>query len=374
MENWMIGTRLIILLYCVLGYFQGNMENTALVVLFMLLYISVVTSAYIFRKAVLKRCFRILSIAVLICSAIYAQQLFILLISADIYELIADFTANWKALPVFAVLPGLFFADSGLAMEYIVVSLLALLIFLIARNHARTVEGMKKTNEDLRDRIENLTGKLNAGSEYEAQLRYLSQIEERNSIAQSIHDKIGHTLAGSIIQLEAAGMIIDKDSGKAGELVRNVTGNLKEGMESIRSTLRTIKPASEQLGINRLKLILEEFSLNNSIDTSLSFNGKLDAITHIQWRIMTDNVKEALTNALKYSSSTLIEVRLEVMNKLIKLEVKDNGKGARAIVNGMGLSGMEERTGSAGGKLIVDGTAGFSVITLLPVEAASGEM
>lgn len=366
----MIGTRLIILMYCVLRYFQGNMEDTALVVLFILLYTSTVTSAYILKKAIPKKCFRILSIAVLIFSVVYAQQLFILLIAVDIYELAADFIPDWKALPVLAALPGLFFTGTGLIMEYIVVSLLALLVFLIARNQTRTVENLKKTNEELRDRIEDLAGKLNAGSEYEAQLRYLSQIEERNSIAQSIHDKVGHTLAGSIIQLEAAGMIIDRDSMKAGELVRNVTGNLKDGMESIRSTLRTIKPAPEQLGINRLKLILEEFSLNNGIETSFSFNGKLDDITHVQWRIMTDNIKEALTNSLKYSSATVIEVRLEVMHKLIKLEVKDNGRGAAAIVNGMGISGMEERTGSAGGKLIVDGSGGFSIITLLPVETA----
>jgi signal transduction histidine kinase len=244
---------------------------------------------------------------------------------------------------------------------------------VIALDRLKTVSKLKKVNEDLRDKIEDMAGKLNAGSEYEAQLRYLSQIEERNSIAQSIHDKVGHVLAGSIIQLEAAGMIIDRDSAKAGELIRNVTGNLKEGMESIRSTLRTIKPAPEQLGINRIKLILEEFTLNNSIETTLSFDGKLEAITHIQWRIMTDNVKEALTNALKHSSATRIEVRIEVMNKLIKLEVKDNGKGAPEIVKGMGLSGMEERTGSAGGKLIVDGTSGFSVITLLPVETGAGQ-
>ncbi len=345
-----------------------------MVVLFILMYISAVTTAYIFRKPVFKRCFRILTIAVLIYSTVYTQQPFILLISPDIYELTADFTADWKALSVFAALPGFIFADRGPVIEYIVVSLLSLLIFLIAHKNTTNVDKLKKVNDDLHDRVEDLARKLNAGSEYEAQLRYLSQIEERNSIAQSIHDKIGHTLAGSIIQLEAAGMIIDKDSVKAGELVRNVTGNLKEGMESIRSTLRTIKPASEQLGINRLKLILEEFSLNNNIDTALSFDGKLDAVTHIQWRILTDNVKEALTNALKYSSATMVDVRLEVMSKLIKLEVKDNGKGAKAIVNGMGLSGMEERTGYAGGKLIVDGTAGFSVITLLPVEDATGDI
>ena len=163
-----------------------------------------------------------------------------------------------------------------------------------------------------------------------------------------------------------------KDTVKAGEMVMNVTENLKNGMESIRSTLRAIKPAPEQLGINRMKLILEEFALNNGVETDLSYEGRLDAITHMQWRILTDNMREALTNSLKYSSATAVRVKIDVMNKLVKMEVRDNGKGEAAVRKGMGLSGMEERTGSAGGKLIVDGSDGFSVITLLPVESGPG--
>ena len=69
----MIGTRFIILLYCVLRYFRGSMENTALVVLFMLLYISAVTSAYLFRRSSLKTLFRILAAGVLAASSIFAS-------------------------------------------------------------------------------------------------------------------------------------------------------------------------------------------------------------------------------------------------------------------------------------------------------------
>ena len=135
-----------------------------------------------------------------------------------------------------------------------------------------------------------------------------------------------------------------KDTVKAGEMVMNVTENLKNGMESIRSTLRAIKPAPEQLGINRMKLILEEFALNNSVETDLSYEGRLDAITHMQWRILTDNMREALTNSLKYSSATAVRVRIDVMNKLVKMEVRDNGKGScRQERDGAFRHGGEDR-------------------------------
>ena len=344
------------------------MEHTAYVVLFMLLYISVATCSYLMKKALMKKAFHAATIGVLAASSVFAVEYFILLIAVDIYELVSLYTKDWKFMPVFAAVPVFLSIGTGLTFEYILISLFSLLVFLLGRKHVRAVGSLKKVNEDLRSRVEELAGKLNAGSEYEAQLRYLSQIEERNSLAQKIHDKVGHTLAGSIIQLEAAELILEKDRLKAGDMVRNVTGNLKEGMESIRSTLGSIKPASEQLGINRLKLILDEFMCNNRIKTTFSYDGRLDVITHTQWSIMTDNMREALTNSMKYSSATTIEVRLNVMNRLLKLEVRDNGRGAGEVLKGMGLTGMEERTEAAGGKLIVDGSDGFSVITLLPLE------
>ena len=368
MENWMIGTRFIILLYCVLRYFRGSMENTALVVLFMLLYISAVTSAYLFRRSSLKTLFRILAAGVLAASSVFAYEVFLLLMSAEIYELVSGFTYDCIALPVFAAIPAFFNTDSGVILEYILISLLSLVVFLLAKRHFDVVGSLQRANDELRDRIDHLSVRLNAGSEYETQLRYLSQIEERNSLAQKIHDEVGHTLAGSIIQLEAVGLIMEKDTARAGEMVRSVTENLKNGMESVRSTLRAIKPAPEQLGIDRLRLILEEFELNNKLETDLSYEGRLDVITHMQWSILADNMREALTNSLQHSSATVIKVKIEVMSKLLKMEVRDNGKCEAVVKKVMGRSVLEERAGAVGGMLIIDGSDGFSVITLLPVE------
>lgn len=373
MENWMIGARLVILLYCIFSYVRGDMKDIPLVVLLMLVYTSSSAASYIFRRAVIRRAFKAVTAILLIAGAGLTEPLFILLSVIDILELVSEFSSGRKYYFVFLLIPPVF-AGVKMLPEYIAFGLMSLLIYKLVHSYYESNTALKKENQRLRDRNEELISRLDAGSEYEAQLRYLSQIEERNSLAQKIHDKMGHTLAGSVIQLEAAELILEKDREKAGGMIRNVTENLKEGMESIRSTLRSIKPAPEQLGINRLKLMLEEFTLNNRIETSLKYNGSLDAIAHIQWKIIIDNTKEALTNALKYSSATRIDVKLDVMNKLIKAEVRDNGLGSFSYKKGMGLKGMEERVQNAGGNLILDGSGGFSVITLLPAgEAHIGE-
>ena len=365
MDNWMIGSRLAVLLYCIIRYIGGNMENTPAVVLLALAYISITMAGCIAGSRNIKMCFRAASVLLLSISAATADLLFILLITFDILELASGFTEDYKAWLIFVALP-MPFLGVDILPEYLLVGAFAFLVFLLALRFISAQSSLREVGEKLRDKSEELRNKLYAGTEYESRLRYLSQLEERNSLAQKIHDRVGHTIAGSIIQLEAAGMIIGKDSEKAAGIISAVNENLKEGMGSIRSALRNIKPAPEQLGINRLKLMTDEVALKSPMKAALSYSGNLEAITHLQWRIITDNIYEALTNAIKYSSATNIYVKLDVMNRLIKAEVRDNGKGAFTIKKGMGLTGMEERTENAGGELIVDGSNGFSVITLLP--------
>lgn len=366
MDKWIIGTRLGILLYCMIRYITGTMENIPLVLLMVLSYISVSMLSRIFRTKLISRGFLVSSVVILIISSFTVNQLFILLLVIDILELVSYYAEDFIIRITVTAIPA-FMCKKDILPEYILISFFCIFIFLLAEKLLVSLTAQKQANERLRDRNDQLSSRVRAGSEYEGQVRYLSQLEERNSMAQKLHDKVGHTIAGSIIQLEAAGLIIDKDGKKAADMIGNVTNNLKEGMESIRSTLRSIKPPSEQLGLNRLKLILEKFSFDHSIQTSLSNDGSLDVITHQQWSIIMDNTKEALTNALKYSRATNLSVKLNVMNKIVKAEVRDNGVGASSIIKGMGLTGMTERTENAGGKLIVDGSSGFSVIMLLPV-------
>lgn len=372
MENWIIGTRFIIILYCVLRFTEGEMNDVPLVVFSILLYICASMLFHVFRKPLLKVSMLVVTVIVLIVSASALNSLFFFLFPLSIIELIMLVSCDIRIWLGAILLSGMF-CPPGLFAEYALAALMTLAVFILTYHVYTSTAALKAENDRLREKNDALYGRIDLGAEYESQVKYLSQLEERNSLAQKIHDKVGHTLAGSLIQLEAASMIMDSDKEKAGAIVNGVINHLKEGMESIRSTLRNIKPAPEQLGINRLKVILDEFSMNNPIKASLSCKGKLDAITNTHWKIIMDNVKEALTNALKYSSASAVSIDMEVLNRLVKVEIHDNGAGALTFIKGLGIVGMEERTEGAGGKLIIDGSRGFSIITLLPVsEVADG--
>ena len=121
-------------------------------------------------------------------------------------KLLRSFTGELKYWIAAITVPA-FLCPMNIFPEYIMASLLSLFVFMLSVKLADSLYTLKKANERLRDKNDELIYRLNASSEYETQIRYLSQLEERNSLAQKIHDRVGHTIAGSIIQLEAAGLI-----------------------------------------------------------------------------------------------------------------------------------------------------------------------
>jgi len=369
MENWIIISKFGILLYCCIKYVESGMGNKAGVIFFILVHIILNMLYYVLKPAVLKLLMAFASTALLVYCFFNINMLFVLFIPMGIFDII-HITLNDMRLAAVALLPYLAM-PSNIMAEYTLILLLGFALDIVAHKASDRIRQLSLQNDGLREKIDDLYREIDKTEEFQKQVKYLSQLEERNSIAQEIHDKVGHAISGSLIQLEAAVLLVDKDKERSKGIMRNVINILREGMENIRATLHNIKPPAEQLGINRLKSLLDEFTFNNGIRTSLTYSGNLGCITHMQWKAITDNTVEALTNAVKHSKCTAVSVRVDVLNKIIKAEVRDNGRGALNIKKGLGLKGIEERSGSIGGKVIIDGSKGFSIITILPIEGGS---
>jgi signal transduction histidine kinase len=74
--------------------------------------------------------------------------------------------------------------------------------------------------------------------------------------------------------------------------------------------------------------------------------------------------QEALNNALKHASASSIIVRLEKSDQAILLEVSDNGVGfdRNNVIEGIGLSSMEERAKQIGGSLQIETSPGKGTV------------
>lgn len=367
MELWIIFSKLIIILFLGFSYVKSETGNLAWIVFSVLIYISLNITLYLVRLEKVKACLQSVSLLLIFISFRYVDPLFLLLLPINFFELSWPFFEKKWPLALAGLLP-VFFIRENQAV-YGLAALFGFVVHFITSVYSEKLMSYENKLDKMRIDMQRLSKSLNENKEYIRHSEYTFRLEERNRISQQIHDSIGHSMTGALIQMEAAKSLMKIDQAKAGELLQNAINISKEGIEDIRITLKNMKPPTEQIGLQRLKLLLEEFSIQHQLRMPFVYKGNIDLITPLQWKIISENITEALTNSLKYSSATEISVEIQVLNKLVRVEVRDNGKGIGSgkVVKGLGIVGMEERTASIKGTIIVDGTNGFSVTTLLPI-------
>ncbi|MGH4118396.1 sensor histidine kinase [Clostridium sp.] len=367
MEGWIILYEFSILTYCISNYCQSGMNNSTFAIPMVLSYICLKVSYYIFSKSKYKDIILTVILILVVFQYIYVYNLIILILPINIYMLLEKKRKHrWRIAT--AIIISAYFINYDILQEYMLVAVLGYLIYTLVNTSFSKIQKLTEENETLKNKNSILYNKLNKDAQFHIQLKDMSQLEERNKIAQEIHDNVGHVLSGALMQLEAAKLLLGSDVPKSKLIIQSSINVLREGMNNIRNTLKNIKPPSEELGINKVKLLVKEFSLKSDMRANFLYNGTIDKITTRQWKLIYDNINEALTNVMKYSKASKVIANIEIHNKIIKLEVKDNGVGCNIIIKGLGIAGMEERVENEGGQVIVDGTQGFSVISLIPID------
>ncbi|GGF83171.1 sensor histidine kinase [Paenibacillus aceti] len=370
MEQWNIGNKLVVLLFVVaLTYFTIDQPSRWLIFYF-LVYVAVNLVIQIIRSRYIRQFLIWLTIAYLLVCSIYIGPSFILLLPFNIFELAADQGRRRRGYLLLLLLPLWVVHKSDgvtLLLQYGLIVLLSLFNYLLLGRLCTKVNKQEEQLDQLRHSQDQLRRKLHENEEFIRVSEYTYKLEERNRLSQEIHDGVGHSMTGSLIQMEAAKRVLHAEPASAEQLLQNAIGISKEAIEQIRHTLKNMKPTLQQLGIQRLKTLVEAFGSQSGLVTSVVHSGDLELITPLHWKIIHENVTEALTNTAKYAEATIVHVEIRVLGKMIKAVVHDNGRGKDKIVKGLGLIGMEERTAAVNGTIIADGAKGFSVTTLIPI-------
>ncbi|MEX1306951.1 MAG: sensor histidine kinase [Eubacteriales bacterium] len=262
-----------------------------------------------------------------------------------------------------------FFVPTAYQMLFVIFSVFVFIIQLVLKTNSTRIQYLQERVDEHRIRAEQLKENALALKEFDVSAKYASQLEERNRIAQKLHDELGHTLSGSTMQLEAIQLILDKDPEKAKTMLSKVTQGLREGTDEIRQILKNIKPESASLNISNIRVLASNAQERAGIKTEVIYDVHIADISQNQWQVITENIREALTNMMKHSGATKATIQFEQLNKLFKVTIKDNGRGCKLVKSGLGIAGMEERCAQLGGKMVVDGSHGFSIIMLLPIGA-----
>jgi PAS domain S-box-containing protein len=196
--------------------------------------------------------------------------------------------------------------------------------------------------------------------------------EERRRIARELHDDTAQRLAALIIRLHVAEQRSGEE-GTAAELAA-LREELYGAVEGIRRMARGLRPPElEDLGLAAaLRAHVRERFTEGRVHVSLEGPGDgvpLDTDTALAvYRV----AQEALSNAARHSGADHIALRTMDVGGELVLEVRDDGCGfdprrLREPGSGLGLLGMRERAGAAGGRLEVDSAPSRGTLVRLTV-------
>ncbi len=197
------------------------------------------------------------------------------------------------------------------------------------------------------------------------EIMHLTEVKERNRIARSLHDNLGHKIAGILMQLRACKVLELKDKVKALELLDGSIEAMAEALDLIRETVHNIKP-KENISIEYIKALVEDFKY---CDVEFIQEGDFNNLNSHEMQIILSTLKEALTNISKHSKASKVNINIESNSNFIRLYIKDNGIGCGFIKEGLGISGIKERVINIGGNLSISSEKGFIIVVVIPRKA-----
>ncbi len=189
----------------------------------------------------------------------------------------------------------------------------------------------------------------------------LAAMKERSRLAREIHDNVGHLLTRSILQSGAL-IILNKDDSLREPLV-SLKSTLDSAMTSMRRSVHDIHDDS----IDLEKVINDCIgSVSDRFRVSFTYDAGADIPGRIKFGV-AGIVKEGLSNAARHSLGDSIEIVFREHPGFYQLKIEDNGKCREISHEGIGLSNMEERADSIGGRIsFTPSETGFRIFMSVP--------
>jgi signal transduction histidine kinase len=249
-----------------------------------------------------------------------------------------------------------------------------------SRNAAET-EMTMIVLDDITDqrRAEHQLNRMNHTRQRVARRTNLIREEERRRLALELHDQLGQSLTALKIDLSLVRRQIDRNS-QARSALKLAESSVDELINLVRELSAELRPPLlDELGlIAALQFHMETFQKRTGIRCTLQSQTE-EISTSAEIEIGVFRVfQETLTNIIRHSNASKLEVRLEINRGLLLLTVSDNGRGiseeALYSPNSLGLIGMHERAQQLGGAIHIrnGSTEGTTVVMQVPLSARRG--
>lgn len=190
-----------------------------------------------------------------------------------------------------------------------------------------------------------------------------AEIRERKRISREIHDTLGHALTGISAGIDAVLVLVDMDKESAKKQLHNLSEIVRQGIVDVRRSLNKMRPgALEELTLKAsLQALIKPYTKIANLTIELDYQwGEVDfeKTTEI---VIFRAIEEAITNSIRHGQAQHIWLKLTHDETHYYVAISDNGRGCQNIKYGFGLTQMQERLATIGGKVSYQGDDGFKI-------------
>lgn len=200
----------------------------------------------------------------------------------------------------------------------------------------------------------------------------VAQEEERQRIAQELHDGVGPALASLNIRLRTVRKLLERDHHPTAEEIEELADLTQASIQDIRRLIHDLRPtALDELGlVPALREYVSRYREEQGLEVALTLpalspvegpegNERLPApLETALFRI----VQEALANVAKHAQARQVEVAMTRDRGEVTLRIADDGQGfdpqAPRPGTHMGLWSMGERVEQLGGQFEIESAPG----------------
>ena len=183
---------------------------------------------------------------------------------------------------------------------------------------------------------------------------------ERKSIAQDLHDELGHMLTA--LKLDASWLLnrVINDAPEHEERGKELLKLLNRTIESSRRIMTSLHPpVLDDLGLDAaLDWLVTDFARHNDSEIHVDFDEIPKRLRGEQAITIFRIFQEALTNIRRHADAANITLEWKRMDSEHMLLIRDDGHGfdpnVESVSGSFGLLGISERARSLNGELLVE--------------------
>jgi two-component sensor histidine kinase len=191
--------------------------------------------------------------------------------------------------------------------------------------------------------------------------------ETRRRIERDLHDGVQQRLVSLVLaQQQVEAMVPPELPDLRAQLSRQADG-LAGALEELQEISRGIHPAILTQG--GLVPALKALTRRSAVPVELAVRVETRLPEPVE-RAAYYIVSEALTNAAKHAQASVVHVAVVVRDEVLRLSIRDDGRGGADPARGSGLIGLTDRVDALAGTIEVASPvgAGTTLLITLPVE------